>query len=222
MGKERDGGLRKLCEELEAENSGVQVPAEIRWLGGANVRACFQEKKEGASSVVAAVLGEAEFNGLCRYGVRLLGVKHDVDAYEEVRPNAFCIRCSGWGHIAPHYTSAELRHFICLGGRGTVGHRCPVEGCKVGRGRPCPHEAVKCANCGGPHGARADAFAAKREAGGEARGWRSPSPKWREKGKGPEKPEERTTAAQSEEEGEAEVDVPEEEGAVQAAMEMEE
>ena len=38
MGKERDGGLRKLREELEAENSGVQIPAEIRWLGGAKVR----------------------------------------------------------------------------------------------------------------------------------------------------------------------------------------
>ena len=34
MGKERDGGLQKLREELEAENSGVQIPAEIRWLGG--------------------------------------------------------------------------------------------------------------------------------------------------------------------------------------------
>ena len=83
---------------------GVQIPAEIRWLGGARVRARFQEKKEGASSVVAAVLGEATFSRLCRYGVRLLGVKHDVDAYEEVRPNAFCSRCSGWGHIAPHCT----------------------------------------------------------------------------------------------------------------------
>ena len=83
---------------------------------------------------------------------------------------------------------------------------------------------MKCANCGGPHGARADACAAKREARGEARGWRSPSPRRQEKGnlKGPEKPEERATAAQGEEEGEAEVSVPEEEGAAQAAMEMEE
>ena len=82
MGKERDGGLRKLREELEAENSGIQIPAEIRWLGGAKVRAHFQERKEGASSVVAAVLGEATFNRLCRYGIRLLGVNHDVNAYE--------------------------------------------------------------------------------------------------------------------------------------------
>ena len=61
MGKEKDGGLRKLREELEAENSGVQIPAEIRWLGGAKVRARFQERREGASSVVAAVLGGGNF-----------------------------------------------------------------------------------------------------------------------------------------------------------------
>ena len=92
----------------------------------------------------------------------------------------------------------------------------------MGRDRICPHGVVKRANCGGPHGARADACAAKREAGGEARGWRSPSPKRREKGKGSETPKERTTAIQGEEEGEAEVTVPGEEGAAQAVMEMEE
>ena len=101
MGKEKDGGLRKLREELEAENSRAHIPAEIRWLGGAKVRARFQEKKDGSSSVVAAVLGEAIFGHLCRYGVRLFGVRYEVDTYEETRPNAFCSRCSGWVTLAP-------------------------------------------------------------------------------------------------------------------------
>ena len=56
----------------------------------------------------------------------------------------------------------------------------------------------------------------------EDRGWHSPSPMRREKGKGPEVPKEQTTATQGQEEGEAEVTGPEEEGAAQAAMEMEE
>ena len=222
MGREKDGGLRKLREELEAENVGIQIPAEIRWLGGAKARARFQEKKAGVSSVVAAVLGEASFNRLCRYGVKLLGVRHEVDAYEEVRPNAFCTRCSGWGRIAPHCSNADPKCSICTGDHEAINHRCPVEGRKVGKGRLCPHGTVKCANCGGPHGARADACAVKREARGEAKGWRSPSPKRREKGKGPEDPEKRTTATQGEEKGEAECPVPEEEGAAQAAMEVEE
>ena len=49
----------------------------------------------------------------------------------------------------------------------------------------------------------------------EARGWRSPSPKRREKGKEPEVPKERTAAAQGEEEGEMEVTVPEGEEVVE-------
>ena len=36
-------------------------------------------------------------------------------------------------------------------------------------------------NCGGPHGARADACAAKKIAQHAARGWRSPPPPRREK-----------------------------------------
>ena len=69
MGSARDGGLRKLREELKAENAGMHIPAEIRWLGGAKVRARFQEKKDGASSVAAAMLGEAtsgrRYKGVC-------------------------------------------------------------------------------------------------------------------------------------------------------------
>ena len=107
-----------------------------------------------------------------------------------------------------------------------------MRGARWEGGCPCPYRAVKCANCGGPHGGRADVCGAKREAWGEARGWWLPPPKRWEKGTGPEKPKERTTAAQEEkgeaevtvpeEEGEAEVTVPEEEGAAQAAMAMEE
>ena len=35
------GGVKKLRKELEAENAGVRVPAEIRWLSGAKARARF-------------------------------------------------------------------------------------------------------------------------------------------------------------------------------------
>ena len=85
----------------------------------------------------------------------------------------------------------------------------------MGKSRPCPHGAVKCANCGGPHGARADACMARRKAQVEARGWRSPSSKRREKGEEPEVPKERITDTQGEEEGEMEVTVPEGEGVVE-------
>ena len=183
MGGARDGGLRKLRGELEAENSGVHIPAEIRWLGRAKVRARFQASKNGSSSVVAAVLGEATFGRLCKAGVRFLGRRYEVDAFEEAgRPDAFCSRCSAWKHIAPHCLAAAPKCALCAGDHLTTDHRCPVERCKVGNGHPRPHGAAKCANCGEAHGAQADACAAKREARLSARGWWSPSPPRREKG----------------------------------------
>ena len=113
MGGAKDGGPQKLWEELEAEKCGVHIPAEIRWLGGAKVRARFQKRREGISSAAVAVQGETTFNRLWRYGVRLFGARYDVDAHEEVRPNAFCSRYSGWGHIAPHCEAAAPKCSIC-------------------------------------------------------------------------------------------------------------
>ena len=63
MGRVGGGGLPKLWEELEAENIGLQIPAEVRWPGGAKVRARLQRERSGSSSVVAAVLGEVGAEG---------------------------------------------------------------------------------------------------------------------------------------------------------------
>ena len=180
------GGLRKLREELEAENAGVSVPAEIRWLSGAKAKARFHREGCGSSSVVAAVLGEEVFNHLCRRGIRLPEGRHEVDAFEEERPDALCLRCGEWGHITPHCEAKEPKCAICAARHTTRDHQCSVDGCKVGRGRMCPHTTARCANCGGPHSARADGCTAKRIAQHASRGWRSPPPPRRErKGESP-------------------------------------
>ena len=151
----RSGSLRKLREELEAENAGVHISADIRWLGGAKVRARFQETRSGSSSVVAAVLGEAVFNRLCRSGIRLPGGRYEVDAYEEDRPDALCQRCGSWGHVAPHCEAKRPKCSLCAEEEyATSEHQCLVKGCRVGKGRLCPHGTAKCANCEGPHGAK--------------------------------------------------------------------
>ena len=201
------GGLRLLREGLEAENSGVSIPTKIRWLSRAKAQARFQELKDGTSSVVAAVLGDATFNRVCKRGVRLFGRRYEVEAFEEDRLDAFCNRCSRWGHIAPH-CSAAPRCSICAEEHITQDHRCTVEGCRAGRGRRCPHTTTRCATCRGPHGARVDACAAKKEARQLAWRWRSPPRPRREKGAtAPEAPEYETPVAQGEEdEGKAEVE----------------
>ena len=71
----------------------------------------------------------------------------------------------------------------------------------MGRGRMCPHVMAKCANCGGPHGARADACVARKIAQHAARGWRSLSSLRRERRGAPS-----VTVPAAEEEGELEAE----------------
>lgn len=80
------------------------------------------------------------------------------------------------------YGIPPLVSTICAREHTTSEHRCLVEGCRAGRGRLCPYGTAKCANCAGPHSARADACAAKREAWQSAQRWKAPPPPRREQG----------------------------------------
>ena len=107
------------------------------------------------------------------------------------------------GSRYPPCKAKKSKCSICAREHTTSEHRCLVKECRAGRGRLCPHGTAKCANCGGPHGARADACAAKREARQCARGWRSPPPKRKERGaeRSTEAPEVADPAAQGGEVG---------------------
>ena len=77
------GGLRLLQEELDVENSGVTIPAEVRWLSRTKAHARFQELRDGTSSVVAAVLGDTAFSRISTSGVCLFGCRHRAEAFRE-------------------------------------------------------------------------------------------------------------------------------------------
>ena len=82
---------------------------------------------------------------------------------------------------------------------------------------------TKCANCGGPHRAQADACAAKREAWWEARGRRTLPPlrQVRRDNEALKEPKIEATASHEEARGEAEAEVEEGEGEPsQAAVEL--
>ena len=83
----------------------------------------------GSSSVVAAVLSEEVFGRLCKRGVRLPGGRHEVDAFEEERPDALFLRCGEWGHVTPHCEAKNPKCAICAKEHATKDHRCSVEGC---------------------------------------------------------------------------------------------
>lgn len=124
------GGLQKLREDLEVENEGVRVPAAARWLCEAATRTRYNECRPTRSSMMLAVAGKVAASRLSQKEARLSGVRHEVEAFVEARPDAFCRRYCAWGHIAPplHGGESEVR----LLSRGT-----PVVGSPVpGRGMP--------------------------------------------------------------------------------------
>ena len=78
--------------------------------------------------------------------------------------------CSGLANTRKHTTSE---------------HRCSVERCRAGKGRPCPHGTAKCANCRGPPGRGLMPTPTGGRLGGYvARGWKAPPPPRRERGPG--------------------------------------
>ena len=145
------GGLKALREGFEAENEVVRIPPNIRWLGGAeDIRSRWRGGGGvTASSAALAVVWEATFSGLCKTGVRLLGRRYEVEAFEEDRPDAFYSRYCACSHIGPRCTAAVPGASSARRGtrRPTTGARLIVEGC---RGHPCPHGVARSRNCRGP------------------------------------------------------------------------
>ena len=168
------------------ENEGVKIPSVIRWLScAASVKARFNYKIITASSVVFAVSDESVYRSIRRSGVCLQGRRYEVEVYEEVRPDVRCGHCSGWGHVESKCERTNARCGWCAGQHETRDHSCPVEGCVDKKGHWCKHTVAKCANCGGPHFGQALACPKRKAARIEARGWRSPSPRWRQRGEAP-------------------------------------
>ena len=116
LGK-RTNGAATLKEELEADIEGIRIPSVVGWIGRAtNVKARCNGGMIRALSPVFAVLEEANFSHLRRNGLRHLDFRYDVEIFEEIQPDAFCGRCSGWGCITSltgH--DRDLGHVISLG-----------------------------------------------------------------------------------------------------------
>lgn len=72
--------------------------------------------------------------------------------------------------------------------------------CRAKKGHWSQHAVAMCANCKGTHFAQANACAKEMAARGDAKGWRSPSPTWRQRGK-TSPPEELPASAEETPEG---------------------
>jgi hypothetical protein len=159
-------GTQKLRAEIEAENEGVVIPTQIRWLGSmSSIKDRWTRGDINASSVTFAVKGSDVANRLRKNGVKICGRMHEVEAYVEIAPDSLCTGCSGWGHIESNCPlPLNTRCAICAGSHKTSEHACPVVGCLRGKAQRCQHQTVKCANCKGPHTATSAECRKKNEA----------------------------------------------------------
>ena len=203
--EEGSGGLQKLREELEAESEGVRVPFEARWLGGASTRARFRERKLLRPSAVPVVLGEAVAGRLCRQGARRAGLRHEVEPFEEARPDAFCNWCCAWGHVAPtaprQPTGAPSARRATK--RPIIG--APLRGAASSEATRA-HVVAKCRNCSAPHLSQVNVRMVKKETRQLAKGWRPPSSPHRDR-RATAPPEDEPLEGPVTEEGEMEVEM---------------
>jgi len=99
LGKKTGGGLEKLRQELQAENEGVVLPLAINWIGGPKDVQKKQGEGKNTSSVVFAVKGSKMAENVSKGGLRVAGVKYDVERFMNAGLDYFCGVCSRWGYV---------------------------------------------------------------------------------------------------------------------------
>ena len=165
LGNKTGGGLDKLSQELQAENEGVVLPLAISWIGGP--KDVQKKKADGkkASTVVFAVKGSKMAEKVLKGGLRVAGVRYEVERFMTARPDSFCGVCSRWGHVEAKCGALKMPAcMLCVGQHLTKDYKCNVVGCKANSGQNCNHTVDKCVNCKGNHITKANVCSKKQEA----------------------------------------------------------
>jgi len=168
MGKGTEG-LQRMREEFEAENEGIAIPTQVRWLANpSTIRERRQNGEITESSVVFVVTGNKVPQSIIKKGMKVAGVWYRVEAFTNVGPDSRCELCCGWGHIE-NKCGNKPKSGYCSGIHRTIDHKCNVVGCTVRQGSLCGHTLEKCPNCRGNHIAFSSRGAKKTEAARAAR-----------------------------------------------------
>jgi hypothetical protein len=168
MGKGTEG-LQKIREEFEAENKGIAIPTQVRWL--ANPHTIRDRRQNGGiatSSVVFVVKGNKVAQSLIKKGIKAAGVWYRVEAFMNAGRDSGCELCCGWGHIE-NKCGNKPKCGYCSGNHRTSHHKCNLVGCTARQGSLCGHTLEKCPNCRGNHIAFSSRCAKKTEAARAAR-----------------------------------------------------
>jgi hypothetical protein len=93
-------GLQMIQYEIHAENVGVVIPFQERWLVNPHsIRGTRQSGAISALSVVFVVKGDKVARRLANEGIKAVGVWYRVEPSTNIGPDSRCDHCCGWGHI---------------------------------------------------------------------------------------------------------------------------
>jgi hypothetical protein len=145
-------GLQKMSEEIQAENEGVAISAQVRWL--LNPRIIRERERRGeikASSVVFIVRGKKVAHRQVNKGVFAAGIRYKVEPYTNAGPDSLRELCCRWGHIESKCSHNQPKCGCCAGPHRSSEHTCHVVGWASKQAAVCSHIQEKCPNCKSNH-----------------------------------------------------------------------
>jgi len=168
-------------EEIQAENEGVAIPAQVRWIS--NPRIIREREQRGeikASSVVFIVRGKKVAQRLVNKGVIAAGVRYKVEPYMNAGHDSLCKLCCGWGHIDSKCSHHRPKCGYSARPHRSSDHTCNEFRCASKQGAVCSHTQEKYPNSKGNHSAFSGTCAKKIEAIAMARESRKVQPSGRQ------------------------------------------
>jgi len=158
-------GLQNIREEIQAENEGGAIPAQVSWLSNPRmIREREQRWEIKASSVVFIVRGKKVAQRLVNKGIIAAGVRYKVEPYTKARPDSLFKLCCRWGHIQSKCSHHRPKCGYCARPPRLGEHRCHMVGCASKQGTVCSHTQVQCPNCKGNYSAFSGKCATRIEA----------------------------------------------------------
>ena len=150
MGKGTEA-LETMREESSAENGGIVIPTQVRWLANpSSIRERRQNGEIAASSIVFVVEGSKVAQSLIKNGIKAAGVWYRVKVLTNVGPDSRCELCCGWGHIE-NQCGYKPKCGYCSGNHRISDHKCNVVGCTAKEGSLYGHTLEQCPNWNGYH-----------------------------------------------------------------------
>jgi len=133
MGKGTEG-LQKMREEFEAENAGIAIPTQVRWLAiPYTIRQRRQNGEVAPPSIVFVVKGNRLAQSMIKKGINPAEVWYHVKVFRNVGPHSRCELCCGWGHTETKCGNKSKCGY-CSGNHRTSDHICNVVGCMANEG----------------------------------------------------------------------------------------